>query len=139
MLPGVLIAGGCFHYVPMTEPPPRATRIRITLAEPADVPLGRLTIHDAARVTGELIAVRDDSIVVSALSVADTRGIEYGGDGMTVGFVLADAAAIDVRRFSAWRTAGAAGMTIGLAILGSSIATGGGGGTTGGGPPGQSK
>jgi len=133
----LLLAGGCYRYVPVDAGGPQPTRtsdVRVFLAAPLSVPLKGITINRARRVDGEFIAMRGDSVFLSATAVIDAAGIEHPADGETVRIGRDHLDHVELRRPALARTLLAAGGVIAFGTMTSvALADGGGGGRSGSG------
>ncbi len=118
---------GCFSYAPLREPTPRpSAQLRLRLSTPGDFRLSELTLHDVAEVEGELVAMNDSTVVLSATHLATTAGFERLGEGATVRVPRGSIGGIEVRRLSPARTALFAGGLVILAVAADGAFAGGG-------------
>ncbi len=133
------LVGGCFSYAPLATPdPPRAAVLRLTLSTPGDYRLTNVTMNDVGLIDGELVAMDDSAVVVSATRVVARSGFEHLGEGATLRVPRASIGSIQVKRLSPARTALFVGGLVALGAITSvalgraevSGATPSGGGTT---------
>jgi hypothetical protein len=135
-----LLAGlpGCYGYARTPEPPGRGIAIRAHLSQPQDVRLGEITANSVSRVDGEVIGLREDTLLVSAFWLRTPTGYEHMAKGQTVRIPRENVVAIEQKKF-AWGRTGllAAGIVAvgGLAKVAFDAAGGGGSGN----PPPVSK
>ncbi len=110
------LLGGCFAYTPLRRPSaPPAAELRLRLSTPGDYRLTNITMNDVREVDGELVAMDDSTVVVSATRLVAVSGFEHLGEGATLRVPRASIASIDIKRVSPARTALFVG---GLAALG---------------------
>lgn len=124
------LCSGCVAYVPMrggTPPLQRGTVVRATLSSPAEVPLTNVTARSVQVVDGEVVESNGDELVLSALWLRSTNGVEHKGIGETVSVSWQGLAQVEVRRISAVRTGLLAGVLALVAILANAALSGGGG------------
>ena len=100
------LLGGCFAYTPLRTPdPPRASVLRLHLSTPGDYRLTNITMNDVGEIDGELIAMDDSAVFVSATRLVARSGFEHLGEGATLRVPRASIGSIEVKRISAGRTA----------------------------------
>ena len=134
MCVGTAASAGCYAYVP-TEPgiPPRGAVVRAEVRDRLTLDVGGRAVHDVARVEGEVVAWRPDTLALSASSLRAV-GREVAGGGYTVLLPLADVASLTVRRSDVRRSvllalvAAAAAVALGSPFDGGPAGDGGGGG-----------
>ena len=127
---------GCFQYVPDSQlTPTRGTAIRVHLESPASFELTRVTVNNVTSVNGELVRREAGDVILSATWLDVSTGEGFDGEGWTLRIPETNVNALEVKRFSWWRT--------GAALLGAAAATvfgfdalGGGSGGSGGTPSG---
>ncbi len=99
------LLGGCFAYAPLRQPSPSpATPLRLLLSTPGDYRLTNVTMNDVREVDGELVAMEDTAVIVSALRLVARSGFEHAGEGATLLVPRSSIASIDVQRISPLRT-----------------------------------
>jgi hypothetical protein len=75
----LLLGTGCFHYVPtdVSSPPKPETEVRITLAQPMDVPMGEFTLNEVTRIEGIVTGADGDTLGVVARWLRPRVGRRY--------------------------------------------------------------
>ncbi len=125
LLAGML--GGCYSYVPLRQPaPPAAAQLRLRLSTPGDFRLSEITLHDVVEVDGELVAMDDSTVVLSASRLATSAGLEHLGEGATVRVPRGSIGTLEVRRLSRARSALFAGGLLAVALAADQAFGGGG-------------
>ncbi len=110
------LLGGCFSYAPLATPaPPRAAVLRLTLSTPGDYRLTNITMNDVGVIDGELVAMDDSVVVLSATRLVARSGFEHLGEGATLRVPRSSIGSIQIKRLSRARTALFLG---GLVVLG---------------------
>ncbi len=118
---------GCFSYAPLREPTPRpSAQLRLRLSTPGDFRLSEITLHDVAVVDGELVAMDDSTIVLSATHLVTGAGAEHLGEGATVRVPRGSIGTLEVRRLSRARSALFAGGLVLVALAADQAFAGGG-------------
>ncbi len=124
------LAGGCFSYAPLAQPnPPRASALRLTLSTPGDYRLANVTMNDVGLIEGELVAMDDSVVIVSATRLVARSGFEHLGEGTTLRVPRASIGAMQIKRLSPLRTA----LFSGALVAGASLIGAAAGGALGGG------
>lgn len=134
----LLGAEGCFSYVAESElTPTRGTPIRVHLERPASFELTRLTVNNVIIVSGELVDRNGGDVVLSATWLETDLGGGFDGEGWTLRIPDTNVSALEVKKFSWWRTGVAVLGTAAATIFGFDALGGGSGGEGGGGGGGQ--
>src|SRR5260370_41493184 len=72
------LAAGCYNYFPLTTADPRpGTRAAAQLSDSGTLALGRYLGPDVADEEGRLVAVTDQDIVISVVTVRNRNGVEH--------------------------------------------------------------
>jgi hypothetical protein len=109
-------SAACYAYRPLGETTPTLGReVRATLASPATLRVGELTLHDVERVDGLIYSAGRDSLLISGSWVYTQLGFRYPANGGVFPFERPALRSLEVRRFSAQRTGLAAVLTLGVA------------------------
>jgi len=136
----LLGAGGCFSYVSESElTPTRGTPIRVHLERPASFELTRLTVNNVIIVSGELIRRDAGDVLLSATWLDTDVGSGFDGESWTLRIPDTNVSALEVKKFSWWRTGIAVLGTAAITFSGFDALGGGGGGDGGGGTGGQQR
>ena len=112
------LLGGCYSYTPLSAPTPgEAAALRLRLSRPDDFRLTNVTMNDVGEVDGELVAMNDTTVVVSATRLVSRSGFEHLGEGATLRVPRATIGSIEVKHLSVGRTALFVGGLIALGAL----------------------
>jgi hypothetical protein len=134
----LLVAGGCYKYVPVPSPATdleRGTAVRAHFENGESVTLGDLTAHNIISMDAEFVRQDDSELVLSAFWLdSSTRGIGYPGEGWTVRVPTGNISLLEQKKLDVWRTAGLVAAAVVTSVLGWE-ALGGGEGGEGGVPP----
>jgi hypothetical protein len=105
MLALILLAEGCFQYVPVGGTPlDRGSLIRLRLERPASFELTQVTVNDVSIVNGEWVASDAGDMLLSATWLESFNGIGYDGENLTLRIPEANVSTLEAKRFSWWRT-----------------------------------
>ena len=109
---------GCYNYLPLTTPDPQpGTRVSAQLSDSGSLALSRYLGPDVAAVEGRLVAVTDQDIGISVVTVRNRNGVEHYWKGEVVTLPRGDLAAVRQRKLAAGRSA-----ALVLASVGGSVA-----------------
>jgi hypothetical protein len=109
---------GCYTYVPAAAPPTeRGSRVRVNLADPAELRLANVTANDVVTVTGDVIHLAEDSLALSAWELRSASGFEHLASGETVRIERDNIAGLERRKLSALRSA----LVTGALVLGGAL------------------
>lgn len=103
----VLLLTGCFHYVPAQIPPlPKPeTEVRVTLADPLDIPMGEFTLNHVTRIEGIVAAADGDTLALVAKWLHPRGGRRYDALFGSHNIPVAGIEQLEEYRFSGKRTA----------------------------------
>jgi hypothetical protein len=134
-----VVGSGCFHYVPLSEPPTQGMPVRAHLEPPVEVDLTHVTARSVVRVQGEVVASHPDQLVLSAFHIWGDNGLDWYADGETVRLPASSVALLELKRLSGRRTVLAAVGLVAASYLVQATLRAAVGGGEGGGPPGSSR
>lgn len=102
----MLLVTGCFQYVPVqVSPPPKPqTEVRVTVAEPFDIPMGEFTLNDVTRVEGIVAEANGDTLVLVAKWLHPRVGRKYDALYGSYAIPFAEIKQLERWRFSGKRT-----------------------------------
>jgi hypothetical protein len=126
------LAAGCYNYFPLTTADPRpGTRVDAQLSDSGTLALGNYLGPDVAAVEGRLVAVSDQNIGISVVTVRNRNGVEHYWKGEVVTLPRGDVAKLRQRKLAAGRSAflvlAGVGGSVGLLAAFGLVSTGGGG------------
>ena len=118
LLLGVLLLGGCYHYVPSeAEALRRGDPVRARVSG-VPVEVGDIAVRDVTTVDGELVSVMDRQVYLSAMRLTNRAGREFDGLRSTVAIERASLDGLFEKRLDATNTAlAAAALTAGAVLL----------------------
>src|SRR5258708_6547440 len=97
---------GCYNYLPLTTADPQpGTRVSAQLSDSGSLALSRYLGPDVAAVEGRLVAVTDQDIGISVVTVRNRNGVEHYWKGEVVTLPRGDLAAVRQRKLAAGRSA----------------------------------
>ena len=132
---GVLLSA-CFAYQPVTLATPEAgAEVRATLAQPVPLQIGELTIHDVARVEGQVHSAGGDTVRVWGTWLHTRGGGRHSANGGSLALPRERIASLEQRRLSPTRSGLAALMAGGVVAALFALVEGALGGSGGSGPP----
>lgn len=100
------LAAGCYNYFPITAADPRpGTRVAAQLSDSGTLALSRYLGPDVAAVEGRLVAVTDQDIGISVVTVRNRNGIEHYWKGEVVTLPRGDVATLRQRKLAPGRSA----------------------------------
>lgn len=133
----VFTLSGCFSYSPIDlSAPKQRDTVRATLSRPEDFRLAQYTANDVVRIDGEVIALDDSFLHLSAWALRARSGYQMAAQGETVRIPREALARVEQKQISPARSALVAGLAVLVGVV-ISVAVGGSGGEEGGGggPP----
>lgn len=104
----LLVFGGCYHYVPVSEIDPalaEGTPVRVHLESPRSFDVSGYTAHDVGRVDGPLVERTSEAWVLSANSLYSTSGNTFEAGSWALTIPASSVATAEARTVSWWRTA----------------------------------
>lgn len=109
----------CFAYVPAETPAPGTTGepVRVHLAQPQTVELAEVTASNITLVEGELAAMENGDLVVSAWSLRSGSGAEFAAEGRSVRLPTEAIERVERKELSWVRTGGLAALGILAGVL----------------------
>lgn len=128
---------GCFTYVPVTNAPSKAARVRVQLSAPLDFKLLDLTANDVIMAEGEMVRSDEREVILSAMELRARSGYPFAARGESITIPRERIAAVQQQKVSVTRTLLLGGVMAAVASLAGRLATsnGGSGGDGGGSPP----
>ncbi len=137
LLVAILFMGtGCSRYLTLPlggTPPERGTDIRAYLRQPDEFPAGPIIVPSVSMLSGELVEVTDDNVVLSLMWLQAFGGTQFRGAGETIVVPLDNLQSLEVKKIAPVQT----GVFIGLVVVAAALlpkALSGGGGDA---PPGE--
>jgi hypothetical protein len=133
----VFTLSGCFSYSPIDlRAPKQRDTVRVTLSRPEDFRLAQYTANDVVRIEGEVIALDESFLHLSAWALRAQSGYQMPAHGETVRIPRGALAGVEHKQISPARSALVAGLAVLVGVV-ISVAAGGSGGEEGGGggPP----
>jgi hypothetical protein len=100
------MVAGCFHYVPAAagSAPRPETEVRVTLAQPIDIPMGEFTLNDVTRIEGVVTAADGDTLGLVAKWLRPQVGRRWDALFATYNIPVADIGQLEQWRLSGKRT-----------------------------------
>ena len=114
---GILfMSTGCSRYLilPLEGPPPdRGTGVRAHLKSPGPFSAGPIIVPNVSMLSGEMVELTDDDVVLSLFWLQAFGGSEFRGEGETVAIPLDNLQMLEVKRIAPAQT----GVFIGLIVV----------------------
>ncbi len=116
----LFMSTGCSRYLTLprgTTPPERGTGIRAHLRQPDEFPAGPIIVPNVSVVSGELVEVTNDDVVLSLLWLETFGGSEFRGVGETIVIPLDNLQSLEVKRLAPAQT----GLFIGIIVVAAAL------------------
>ncbi|MBI2404370.1 MAG: hypothetical protein HYV20_16855, partial [Gemmatimonadetes bacterium] len=108
-----LLVTGCFHYVPAAPGalPKPDTEVRVTFAQPIDIPMGEFTLNEVTRIEGVVAQADRDTLGLVARWLYPRVGRKYDAMFGSYNIPRGEIQQLEEWRFWGKRTAIFAGVT----------------------------
>lgn len=116
----LFMSTGCSRYLTLplgTTPPERGTGIRAHLRQPDQFPAGPIIVPNVSMVSGELVEVTNDDVVLSLLWLEAFGGSQFRGAGETIVIPLDNLRLLEVKKIAPVQT----GVFIGLIVVAATL------------------
>ena len=116
----LFMSTGCSRYltVPIgSTPPERGTGIRAHLRQPGAFSAGPVIVPNVSILSGEMVEVTDDDVVLSLLWLHAFGGSEFRGVGETIVIPLDNLQMLEVKQIAPLQT----GVFIGLIVVAAAL------------------
>ena len=126
----LFMSTGCSRYLTLplgTTPPERGTGIRAHLRQPDEFPAGPIIVPNVSMVSGELVEVTNDDVVLSLLWLEAFGGSQFRGEGETIVIPLDNLQSLEVKKIAPVQTGVLIGLIVAAAALLPMALSGGGG------------
>ncbi len=132
----VLVVGGCYQYVPLSDPAPpleEGTPVRLHLSAPRSFDVSGYTAHEVYRVDGALVRRDQNQWVMAATALYAAGDARFDPASFSLTVPASAIGTAEVKELSWWRTVvSAVGVGVGIflaseAIQGTSSSGNGGG------------
>lgn len=105
LIPGLLVAGGCYRYVPIASgAPPLGSEFRAQLTDEGSIRLAPLLGNQIAMVEGRLSASNDSAYVVSMTSTTNRSQVQTFWTGESVSLPRAAVRTLESRELNRRKT-----------------------------------
>ncbi len=126
----LFMSTGCSRYLTLplgSTPPERGTVIRAHLRQPDEFPAGPIIVPNVSMLSGELVEVTDDDVVLSLLWLQGFGESEFRGEGETIVIPWDNLQVLEVKKIAPVQTAVFIGLIVVAAALLPLALSGGGG------------
>ena len=116
----LFMSTGCTRYLTLplgNTPPERGTGIRAHLRQPDEFPAGPIIVPNVSMLSGELVEVTNDDMVLSLLWLQAFGGSEFRGVGETIVIPLDNLQMLEVKQIAPLQT----GVLIGLIVVAAAL------------------
>ena len=126
----LFMSTSCSRYLILplgTTPPERGTSIRAHLRQPDEFPAGPIIVPNVSVLSGELVEVTDDDVVLSLMWLEAFGGSQFRGAGETIVIPWDNLQLLEMKQIAPVQTGVFVGLIVIAAALLPMVLSGGGG------------